>query len=297
MRSESSPPTCYPLLSRLLFTAGALLFCPAPSAQPHAESLRSPGFLEKTRDGFDEIFNLDFDEAFSSFERLAGAYPSHPGPPLYMATAIWLKELFERQELDLDKFISPSYFTRLSGRSMPTAERTRFQDLTGRSLQLSEAIVAHHPDNPDARYFLGAAYGVLGSFAITVDHSRIEAFRHGKNAYRYHIALIDEDPEYFDAYLTAGVYEYVVGSLPWYLRFVAALAGYTGSKSRGFEYVERAVEKGQFVSDSARTVQLVLLIREKKYQEALRSLRYLKRKSLEKGPTLHRLKAVDSTCD
>ena len=91
--------------------------------------------------------------------------------------------------------------------------------------------------------------------------------------------LIEEDPGYYDAYMTAGVYEYVVGSLPWYLKFVAALAGYRGSKKRGFEYLALAVNKGQFVSDNARTVQLVLLIREKRYEDALLSLHYLKSNS------------------
>ena len=79
--------------------------------------------------------------------------------------------------------------------------------------------------------------------------------------------------------MTAGVYEYVVGSLPWYLKFVAALAGYRGSKKRGFEYLSLAVDKGQFVSDNSRTLQLVLLVREKRYEDALSSLHYLKSNS------------------
>ena len=56
---------------------------------------------------------------------------------------------------------------------------------------------------------------------------------------------------------------------------MAALVGYRGSKKRGFEYLSLAVDKGQFVSDNARTVQLVLLVREKRHEDALLSLHYL----------------------
>ncbi len=265
---------------RLLYlTVCGFSLLAGPSTSLQAEDLRSAHFLDKARVGFDQIFNLDYDEAATTFEGLAAEYPEHPGPPLYMATTIWLQELFQRQDLELDKFISPGYFDQASGQSMATADKTRFHDLINRSQQLCEELLAASPGHRDARYFLGALQGVLGSFSITIERSKTGAFKHGKKAYRYHIDLIEEESSYYDAYMTAGVYEYVVGSLPWYLRFLAALAGYKGSKKRGFDYLSLAVEKGQFVSDNARTVQLVLLVREKRYEDALSSLHYLKSRS------------------
>ena len=181
----------------LAICAFSLLAGPSTSLQ--AEDLRSPRFLEKARVGFDQIFDLDYDEAFTTFEILATEYPEHPGPPLYMATTIWLQELFQRQDLELDKFISPSYFDQASGQSMAIAEKTRFHELINSSQQLCEALLETSPGDKDARYFLGALHGILGSFAITIDHSRTRAFQHGKKAYRYHIALIEEDPDYYAA--------------------------------------------------------------------------------------------------
>ena len=265
---------------RILYLAGlSACLVAGVSIRLQAESLRGPDFLGKARVGFDQIFDLDYDEAFANFESLAAEYPNHPGPPLYMATTIWLEELFLRQDLELDKFISPSYFDQPSGQTMAPAEKARFNELIADSRQLCEALLQDRPDDRDARYFLGALHSIMGSFAITIDRSRTGAFRHGKKAYRYHIDLIEEDPGFYEAYMTAGVYEYVVGSLPWYLKFIAAIGGYRGSKKRGFEYLSLAVDKGQFVSDNARRVQLVLLVREKRYEDALRSLHHLKSKS------------------
>ena len=102
-----------------------------------------------------------------------------------MATTIWLQELFQRQDLDLDKFIFPSYFDQSSGQTMATADKARFHDLINSSQQLCEAQLEASPGDRDARYFLGSLHGVLGSFSITIERSRSKAFKHGKKAFQY----------------------------------------------------------------------------------------------------------------
>ena len=44
-------------------------------------------------------------------------------------------------------------------------------------------------------------------------------------AYQYHSDLLKLDPAYVDAYLVVGVNNYVVGSLPWYIKALATLTG------------------------------------------------------------------------
>ncbi|MDA2933416.1 hypothetical protein MYX82_03635 [Acidobacteria bacterium AH-259-D05] len=92
--------------------------------------MRNPQFLEEARQGFDEIFNLDYEPAIQTFAALQTKYPEHPGPPLYRATAIWLRELFERRDLDLDKFIAPSYFDRATDQRMPLDRQDDGRTLT-----------------------------------------------------------------------------------------------------------------------------------------------------------------------
>ena len=47
--------------------------------------------------------------------------------------------------------------------------------------------------------------------------------------------VLQLDPDYIDAKLVVGVYEYVVGALPWPFKLMIGFAGITGSKSRGLE--------------------------------------------------------------
>ena len=47
--------------------------------------------------------------------------------------------------------------------------------------------------------------------------------------------VLQLDPDYIDAKLVVGVYEYVVGALPLPFKFLIGFVGITGSKSKGME--------------------------------------------------------------
>ena len=240
-----------------------------------AQSLRDPLFMKEAQTGFSQIFNMDYDQAVETFSSLKAAYPQHPAPPFYMATAVWLRELYEREDLDVDKFIAPGYFNRPADREMPSQEKQAFIDLVEESQRLAEVILEGKPENKDARYFLGSCYGLSAAFAFTIDRSRSRAFEEGRKAYKEHKRLLKEDPDYYDAYLSVGLYEYIVGNLPWYIKWLAALIGFRGSEMRGLEYLSLAAEKGPYVADQARALQMVLWVREKEFDKALENARSL----------------------
>jgi tetratricopeptide (TPR) repeat protein len=257
----------------ILFVCGLALLVGLRAEEP--SDLRSPEFMIQVKQGFADLFELEYSAAQQKFTELATRFPEHPGPPLYQATTVWLRELFVRQDLDLDKFISPAYFTRKTTQKMSDADRTFFMDRLDRSRSLCQSILKAHPGNVEALYFLGAIEGVLGSFYITIDHSVKNAFKHGKLAYKYDSEVLKEDPKFYDAYMTVGTYEYIVGSLPWYIKWIAVIAGYHGSKQQGFEDLQLASENGSFVADDSRVLQMVLFVRERRYEDALRLADYL----------------------
>ena len=261
---------------RLLLVAAALVgLFTAPAG---AQGLRDEEYKAAIAEGIGYIYRLEHDQAIQFFAELGEKLPHHPGPPLAGAATVWLRELFSRQELDLDQFISPGYFTRPSPREMPTADRQAFQVGVAKSRELAEQYLAEHPENKDARYYLGACEGALGAFTFTIDRSYLSALRHGKRAYQYQQALVEEDPEFWDAYMTVGTYEYVLGNIPWYLKWIASIAGYHGSEKRGFEYLVAAAEKGVFVANDARVLLMVLYVREGYYGYALRVAEELHRR-------------------
>ncbi len=243
-----------------------------------AQSLKTPDFQERAVKGFDHVYSLDYDDAQRTFENLRQQYPQHPGPPLYLALTVWQRELFRRQDLVLDRFVSPEFFTQATGQQMPAEDRNAFIRYIGESEALCQTILKAKPGDRDARYFLGAVHGALAAFALTIDHDKREAFRHGKQAYQYHMGIVVEQPDYYDAYVTLGLYEYVVANLPWYMRWIAQIAGYKGTEEQSFKYLRTAATKSQFVSVNARSLLVVFCLRERMYEEALENAEFLQRR-------------------
>ncbi|GAB4229572.1 MAG: hypothetical protein Kow00109_00880 [Acidobacteriota bacterium] len=240
------------------------------TASVAAEGLRTPEFLEQIQPGFDDLFNLEYERAWRRFNDLRERWPEHPGPPLYAAATVWLRELYRRQDLDLERFLSPGYFAEKTAHRMPADEERKFAELIAEAQQRCDKLLERDPGDLEVRYFQGAIEGILASFAVTIHHSVSDAFSHGKRAYRLHSEVLEADPTFYDAYMSVGLYEYVVDNLPWYIKWLAVLVGYRGSEERGFEYLQLAATRGVFVKDDAKVLQMVLFVREKRFHDALR---------------------------
>jgi tetratricopeptide (TPR) repeat protein len=245
------------------------------ASQLPAQNLRDPEFFKRAQAGFERIYNMDYAEARQTFVSLEIQYPHHPAPPLYLASILWLEEMLRRQDLDLNRFVSASYFSRMAAQAMPSEERASFFSYLKKGETLANKILAQKSADKDGRYFLATVYGLRSSFAITIDHSLREAFSNGNKAYSLCRQLAEEDPNYYDAYLTVGIYEYVVGSIPWYLKWMAFVIGANGNKGDGLEHLALASERGQYIKIEAKLVEMVFDVREHKYPEALALARLL----------------------
>jgi tetratricopeptide (TPR) repeat protein len=243
-----------------------------------AQDLREPRFMARAQEGFIYFFNMDYDKADQTFALLEKDYPQHPQPPLYRASILWIKEMLRRQDMDLNRFISPAYFWKKTSHVMPARDRADFYNKLQRSEALSNAILQKNRRDKDARYFLSTAYGLHSSFAITIEHSLREAFSYGNKAYSIARQLTKEDRGYYDAYLTTGIYDYIVSNMPWYMRWMISIISSHGSKQDGIAGMKLASEKGQYVKDQAKLVSMVIYAREQHYSEALELARDLTRR-------------------
>jgi tetratricopeptide (TPR) repeat protein len=88
--------------------------------------------------------------------------------------------------------------------------------------------------------------------------------------------VLQLDPDYVDAKLVVGVYEYVVGALPLPFKLLIGFAGVSGSKSRGLDMLRDDGNRGPTTSVEARTTIALFLRREGRYQEAVQVILTLK---------------------
>ncbi|HKX28329.1 MAG TPA: tetratricopeptide repeat protein, partial [Blastocatellia bacterium] len=126
------------------------------------------------------------------------------------------------------------------------------------------------------------------------------AMRNGSRSVDAHQKVVKLNPDYYDAYLSIGMYDYIVGSLPFAYKAIATVAGVRGNKQRGVGRLETVVEKDAATSDDARVLLLAVYQNEKRYDDALAILNQLTTKyprsylvKLEKASALVTLKRPD----
>jgi tetratricopeptide (TPR) repeat protein len=243
------------------------------------------------RSGLEALYNLDYDKAQREFKEIARLYPNHPAGPQLLAARLWIKTLYESRRLQSSLYSSESFYS--SGDDKVDAKVVEeFRALTREARRRSEARLKQNPRDIEALDWLAVIEGLKASFEEAVERRHFAALKDGDSAVDHHREVLKLDPNFIDAGLTVGLYEYVVGSLPLPIKVIAGITGFRGSKKRGLQMLERVAKEGNWSRDDAKTLLIVLYTREKRFIDALAFARELSAKYPRNY--LFRLEAADA---
>ena len=256
----------------LLVTVGAVR-----AQQPQTSSDQATNKVEfdsLRRSGLEALYNLDYDKAQKDFKEIVRLYPSHPAGPQLLAARLWIKTLYESRRLQSSLYSSQSFFSSGDDKVDPKII-AEFRNLTREAKRLAEVRLKQNPKDIEALDWLAAIQGLKASFEEAVERRHFAALKDGDDAVDRHRQVLKLDPTFIDAGLTVGLYEYVVGSLPLPIKVVAGITGFRGSKKRGLAMLEQVVKEGKWSRDDAKTLLIVLYMREKRLADALTHARAL----------------------
>jgi tetratricopeptide (TPR) repeat protein len=128
----------------------------------------------------------------------------------------------------------------------------------------------------DALYARGWARALTCAYVAMVERAYWRGFRLATGAKDDHERVLQLDPEYVDAKLVVGVYQYVVGALPFAFKLLIGFAGVTGSKSKGLADLTDDGNRGIMTNVEARTTICLFLRREGRYKAAITVVEKLK---------------------
>jgi hypothetical protein len=241
--------------------------------------------------GFEALYNLDYDGARKNFREIVRLFPEHPAGPQFLAATLWAQTLNESRRLQSSLYNTESFYEQKEDKPDPRMVE-EFRGLTRTATQLARARLRRDPKDVEALYFLGAAEGLKAAFATAVQRSFMSALSDGSSSVERHREVIKMDPEFHDAELTIGLYDYVVGSLPGPVKLLATVVGTRGSKKRGLATLQRVAAEGRWSKDDARALLIVLFKREGRHADALALARELGAKYPRNY--LFRLEAADA---
>jgi hypothetical protein len=128
---------------------------------------------------------------------------------------------------------------------MPAEERKRCEGAVRRARELAEAALAKDPQNALAMYEIGVGAVQRSNLSFLVDKDWTTALKTSGEARKLHREAYRLDLRLVDALLIPSVYDFIVGSLPMYIKALGFLAGIRGDKDRGIDGMRQVASNGK----------------------------------------------------
>jgi tetratricopeptide (TPR) repeat protein len=217
---------------------------------------------------FEHYYNLDYDAAIQDFEKILARHPNDPFAVNHLLSAILVRELYRMGAMNTGEYSNDSFIGQAHRPADPT-QKARIRQLVEQAEKLEDAELAHSPNNVDMLYARGVTRGQFALYTALIERAWFSALRNAVGARRDHERVLELDPHYTDAKLVVGAHNYVMGSLSFAVRMAVSLAGLSGDKDKGLQYLNDAYHGNGETSVDAGIVLMVFLRREHRYAESL----------------------------
>jgi len=217
---------------------------------------------------FEHYYNLDYDGAIQDFERILARHPNDPFAVNHLLSAIQMRELYRMGAMNSGEYSNDNFIGQ-AHRPADPAQKQRIKQLVQQAEKLENAELSSNPNNVDMLYARGVTRGQFALYTALIERAWLSALRNAVGARRDHERVLELDPHYTDAKLVVGAHNYVMGNLSLAVRMAVALAGLSGDKDKGLQYLNDAYRANGETSVDAGIVLMVFLRREHRYGEAL----------------------------
>jgi tetratricopeptide (TPR) repeat protein len=241
-------------------------------AEIHGDALRND---PEVKEAYRYFYDLDYTNCITLFEKVQAAHPGSPDATTFLLEATVFQELYRQDLLDTTFYANDGFLTGKHPTPEDPAVRDRIFALEDQVEREASARLSKNAKDVDALYARGWARSLKAAYLAMVERGFNACFHLALSAHSDEVKVLQIDPDYEDAKLVVGTYQYVIGALPWGFKFLFGFAGITGSKSRGLEMLRDDFEHGPMTSAEAGTVMALFLRRESKYQEAITVVRSL----------------------
>ena len=219
---------------------------------------------------FARLYNCDFAGAHALLDQLAQAQPGNPLVPSTRAVAYLFAELDRLKILETDFFMSDDNLVDGHGRDLPPdpALKRKLFEALGQAKGRAQARLKADPNDRDALFAMCMVSGITADYTGLVERRQWRGLMLSKDTSRYAAKLLALKPPLYDAYLNVGTLEYVVGSLPFFVRWFVRFDNIQGDKRRGIEVMKLVARHGRYYGPFARVMLAVASLREGKLEDA-----------------------------
>src|SRR5258705_6929335 len=190
--------------------------------------------------------------------------PYHPAAYAVLSSAYLFSELDRLSILESEFWSDDNHIADKKKLKPDPAVRAQLFKAINDAQSRAQARLAANPNDQDALFAMCITSGVLTDYTALVEKKQISSLSLVKKGAAYAQRLLKVNPNYYDAYLTTGMTEYVIGSLPFFVRWFIKVENINGSKEQGIKTVELVTQKGHYLKPFAKILLAVANLREKR---------------------------------
>jgi len=221
---------------------------------------------------FARMYNTDFRGAQACIDRYIAARPSDPLGHAVRASAYLFSELNRLGILEGEFFTDDKRIIEKKKLKPDPAIREKFFQAADEAQSLGTKALAANPSDQNALFSMAVTQGVLMDYTALVDKRQLSSLNSARRANTYAQQLLKVNPQFYDAYLTTGLNEYLLGSLPFFVRWFVHFDGVSASKDKGMENLRLVARSGHYLRPFAKILLAVCYMRERQPHETKKLL-------------------------
>lgn len=171
--------------------------------------------------GLIAAYSFDFEKAENIFLSLINENPDHPAGYLYM---------------------SQIYLWKFMGSNDP-GNKGIFLKYAGLAVEKGKELISEN-ESADNYFYLGTAYQ-FKAIELMYEGEFFDAYSDVSDAVGNLEDCLELDPEYYDAYLGLGIFNFTLSYVPSFYRFIIGILGLSSDKENGFRQIQTSAANGK----------------------------------------------------
>jgi hypothetical protein len=213
--------------------------------------------------GFHQMYDLQFDQAHTSFRSWMEQHPDDPMGPASDAAALLFSEFDRLHILQSEFFMHDDAFVNRKKPDPDPRVKQRFDAELKQTQELADRALARDASNANAQFATLVRLGLHSDYLALIEKKYVSSLSEVKASRAMAEKLLASNPEFADAYLAVGVENYLLSLKPAPLRWVLRMGGAETDRQRGIENLTLTAERGHLLPPYARVLLAVAAMRDK----------------------------------
>lgn len=214
-------------------------------------------------EAFERLYNFDFDRADRILDAHLAGNPQDHFAHCIRASSLLFREL-DRLAILETEFFADDERIKAKGKLKPDAQvRRRLFDSLDRARGSAGAALKKNAEDAEAMFSMALSYGVQTDYLALVEKRQLGSLSFARQSQSWGARALRLKPGLHDAYLTPGISEYLIGSLPFFVRWFVRMEEVDGDKKKATANLERVAAQGRYLGPFARILLALIYLREK----------------------------------